>query len=161
MVKLYKLKLKGLRMGTRMNNLKAFFSDARTRSIYIITFAILIVGVLAGYFIFREATTTPKTNVSIVNAPGGLNNEPGTTAPSAQYEKLLEQENLQKAKEAKQTGGSAIPTIIRESDVDKGQLAQLPNIASNLTPLQMALNDVTRNGCDPKALQQPLKLEPR
>lgn len=90
------------------------FKNIRTRSIIIVTACILIFGFLYGFMrltnkkIAVENTSIQlKETPDIDSVPGGLKNP-----PSADYQRLQAQQNLEQAAIAEKTGASVIPTLI-------------------------------------------------
>src|SRR5437879_3315702 len=100
-------------MAGKKENLKSLFTNTRTRVIIIFTAALLITAVAIGVYKLKFANqpVTAGANVSI--SPGGIQSIPGTLNPTVQYAKLQQIQNVNQAATALQTGGSAIPTIIR------------------------------------------------
>lgn len=107
-------------MATRKDNLKSLFSNTRTRVIIIFTAALMVFAVVVGIIKIRSASTGPQTEVSITTGPGGIQSIPGVLNPTAQYAKLQEEQNVNQAQKAEQSGGSAIPTIIRTQAIGEG-----------------------------------------
>lgn len=107
-------------MASRKENLKSLFSNTRTRVIIIFTVILLVLAVTIGYLKLRSSTEGPLSSAAVSNAPGGIQSIPGVLDPTAQYAKLQEEQNVTQAQTAEQTGGSAIPTIIRTQALGEG-----------------------------------------
>lgn len=106
-------------MASRKENLKSLFSNTRTRVIIIFTLVLLIFAIVIGYVKLRNAATDSSTSSSVTSAPV-IQSIPGVLDPTAQYAKLQEEQNLTQAVKAENTGGSAIPTIIRTQAIGEG-----------------------------------------
>lgn len=108
-------------MAGRKENLKALFTNTRTRVIIVFTMVLLILAVLIGVFKFLRSSTpaelAPTANVA--NAPS-LQSIPGALEPTPQYAELQEEQNRRQAEEAEKKGSSAIPTIIRTQSLGEG-----------------------------------------
>ncbi|KTD65832.1 type IVB secretion system protein DotG/IcmE [Legionella shakespearei] len=107
-------------MASRKENLKSLFSNTRTRVIIIFTVILLVLAVTIGYFKLRGSTEGPLSSAAVSSAPGGIQSIPGVLDPTAQYAKLQEEQNVTQAQQAEQSGGSAIPTIIRTQALGQG-----------------------------------------
>ena len=99
-------------MGVRAENIKGLLKDTRSRTILVITFVALLIAVVIGYFVFRKEVAGPGATADISQSPGIASVPTGAQA-SPEYARLVQQANIQRAKQAHQTGGSAIPTIIK------------------------------------------------
>ncbi len=99
-------------MASRKENLKSLFSNTRTRVIIIFTFVLLLLAVVIGYIRLHNSGGDALSS-EVTNAPGGIQSIPGVLDPTAQYAHLQQQQNIEQAQAAEQSGGSAIPTIIR------------------------------------------------
>ncbi|ETO92534.1 type IVB secretion system protein DotG/IcmE [Legionella oakridgensis] len=102
-------------MAGKKENLKALFTNTRSRVIIIFTAVLLIIAVLIG--VIRFSASTSRTGLTagaqVGTAPVGIQSIPGSMDPTAQYAALQAQQNVEQAKQAAEEGGSAIPTIIR------------------------------------------------
>lgn len=107
-------------MASKKDNVKALFSNTRTRVIILFTLVLLIFAVVVGYFKLRQVNPGPATSASVGKAPTGIRSIPGVLDPTAQYAKLQEEQNVTQATQAQQSGTSAIPTIIRTQAIGKG-----------------------------------------
>ena len=147
-------------------NLQALFSNTRARVIILFTFALMLLAVAIGvYKISRSAMhTNGETSLNVV--PTGIQSLPGGLNPTIQYAKLQQQQNVEQAKRAEQTGASAIPTIIRTQSFgdginsilgpDQGSLGFLGlNTQNNAGPSEQgAWNQSLRSHhCDKESIQ--------
>jgi intracellular multiplication protein IcmE len=107
-------------MAGRKENLKSLFSNTRSRVIIIFTGVLLVLAVVIGYIKLRAINTGPSAEATLSNAPGSIQSIPGVLDPTAQYARLQEEQNVSQAKQAEQSGGSAIPTIIRTQALGQG-----------------------------------------
>jgi intracellular multiplication protein IcmE len=105
-------------MASRKENLKALFSNARTRLIIVFTLSLLFITILIGYFKFSSAIQGPEATATVSTAPT-VRSIPGSTEPIAEYAQLQEKQNVDQAQQAQKTGQSAIPTIIRSHAIDE------------------------------------------
>lgn len=101
-------------MKLQFKNMIYLFKNIRTRSIIIVTGCILIFGFLYGFMrltnkkIAVENTSIQlKETPDIDSVPGGLK-----SPPSADYQRLQAQQNIEQAAIAEKTGASVIPTLI-------------------------------------------------
>ena len=100
----------------KLTNLKALMSNSRTRVIFIVTLAVMVVAFVVAFSFFTHDSgvassslgSTPQINAVV----GGFDK-----APTPQYAKLQQEQNAQQAQHALQTGGTAIPTIIQAQDL--------------------------------------------
>ncbi|KTD67793.1 protein IcmE (DotG) [Legionella steelei] len=107
-------------MAGRKENIKSLFSNTRTRVIIIFTAVLLVIAVVVGYIKLKSIGTGPSAQATLGHAPGGIQSIPGVLNPTAQYAKLQEEQNVNQAQKAEQSGGSAIPTIIRTQSLGEG-----------------------------------------
>ena len=108
-------------MAGRKENLKALFTNTRSRVIIIFTTLLLITAVVIGISKFTASTNVGQlATASLSNAPAGIQSIPGALDPTVQYAKLQEIQNITQAQAALKTGGSAIPTIIRSQSLGEG-----------------------------------------
>lgn len=108
-----------------MSNIGNLFADARTRTIILLTFVLIIVGVSVGYFALRGVAGGADSKAQVTNVPGGIESIPGSVNPTVQYAQLQQQQNVEQAEAAKRRGKSAIPTIIRTETIAPGQQVPL------------------------------------
>ncbi len=108
-------------MAGRKENLKALFSNTRSRVIIIFTVLVLLITVSIGLFKVLSITNpVSKTSVDLSNAPGGIQSIPGKKDQTAQYAALQQAQNVSQARNAAATGKSAIPTIISTQGFGEG-----------------------------------------
>lgn len=105
----------------RMKNLAGLFTEGRTRVIIIVTAILLIIGVVIGISMIKRHGPGPAEKASVQGAPT-LASVPGgfDKQVTAQYAKLVEQQNVQKAETASKGTTSAMPTIIRSGSFQQG-----------------------------------------
>lgn len=108
-------------MKFQLQNITNLFKNIRTRTIIIATGCILIFGFLYGYMHFTNRkvpleTTSIQLNESpnIESIPGGLKK-----SPSADYQRLQEQQNIEQAALAAKTGVSTIPTLLNSNQFNQ------------------------------------------
>lgn len=120
-------------MGQRTKNAIAVFSDSKARGIIIILIILVIVAFVIGYFKLRSTGTAGiAAGAALPSTPSNIRAVPGVGEPSREYIKLQEQQNVQQAEQALQTGKSAVPTLTRVTYVN----------TNNLTS-----DEVTKAGC--------------
>ncbi|HBI21224.1 MAG TPA: type IV secretion protein IcmE [Legionella sp.] len=107
-------------MADKKENIKALFSNSRTRVIIIFTALLLLAMVVIGYIKFNSNAVGPSTGASLSRGPVGIRSIPGSQDQTAQYAALQESQNVEQATEAVKKGSSAIPTIIRSQAFGKG-----------------------------------------
>lgn len=107
-------------MAGRKENLKSLFSNTRSRVIIIFTAVLLILAVVIGYVKLSSINSGPAASAELNSAPGNIQSIPGVLDPTVQYAKLQEEQNITQAQKAEDTGGSAIPTIIRTQALGQG-----------------------------------------
>lgn len=106
-------------MASRKENIKSLFSNTRTRVIIVFTVLLLFVTILIGYIKLSKSTQADLSS-QVTRSPGNIQSIPGTSDPTAQYAQLQEQQNVEQAQQAINTGSSAIPTIIRTQEIGQG-----------------------------------------
>lgn len=107
-------------MASRKENLKALFTNTRSRVIILFTAVLLVIAVLIGVIRFTATTSQDDLSGTQVTGAPGIQSIPGTINPTAQYAALQAKQNVQQAQQAAKTGGSAIPTIIRTQAFGEG-----------------------------------------
>ncbi len=109
-------------MAGRKENIKALFSNTRSRVIILFTVVLLSIAVIIGIIKLTTSATAPGSGstANLTNAPTGMQSIPGSMDPTAQYASLQQAQNVEQAKQAAVTGGSAIPTIIRSQAFGNG-----------------------------------------
>ncbi|TLY47236.1 MAG: hypothetical protein E6K54_06325 [Gammaproteobacteria bacterium] len=128
-------------MKLQLQNITNLFKNIRTRSIIIITGCILLFGFLYGFLHLTNkktgnASIQLKESPNIQSVPGGL-----TQSPSADYQRLQAQQNLEQAAIAEKTGSSAIPTLLDSNQFSQNQIGQGVNGRFPCTTMN--------NGCSP------------
>lgn len=107
-------------MANKKDNIKALFSNTRTRVIILFTLVLLIFAIIFGFFRL-SSTVNPESGASAdVGSVPGIRSIPGALNPTPQYAKLQEQQNVDQAETAAKAGTSAIPTIIRTQALGEG-----------------------------------------
>ncbi|KTD19359.1 protein IcmE (DotG) [Legionella lansingensis] len=112
-------------MAGKKENLKALFTNTRTRVIVIFTAVLLIIAVVVGVIRFRS-TVDVNGGPTVVGGVPAIQSIPGALDPTVQYAKLVEEQNVSQAQSALKTGGSAIPTIVRAQALGEGVQAVGP-----------------------------------
>ena len=107
-------------MADKKENIKALFSNSRSRVIIIFTVLLLLTMVVVGYIKFSSSPAGPNTGASLARGPAGIRSIPGAQNQTAQYAALQESQNIEQATEASKKGSSAIPTIIRSQAFGEG-----------------------------------------
>jgi intracellular multiplication protein IcmE len=108
-------------MASRKENIKALFSNTRSRVVIIFTLVLVLLAIVIGYFKFGSKTDVGSLgSASVASGPGAIQSIPGALDQTAQYAKLQEEQNVTQATKAVTTGGSAIPTIIRTKALGEG-----------------------------------------
>ncbi|GJM07223.1 MAG: hypothetical protein DHS20C10_09570 [marine bacterium B5-7] len=91
--------------------------NARTRVILIVAVVLAIVIVAVSYFSMRVKQLGIGSSASL-SAPPSIESIPGSDKATAQYIKIQEKQNQDQAVQALHTGGSAVPTILRQTHFD-------------------------------------------
>jgi intracellular multiplication protein IcmE len=107
-------------MAGKKDNIKALFTNTRSRVVIMLTAFLLLATILFGYFKFKSPSSRVTTGADISASPGGIQSIPGSTNPTAQYASLQEKQNIDQAKVAVKSGLSAIPTIVRSENFGAG-----------------------------------------
>ena len=108
-------------MASRLENISQLFSNFRTRSIIIVTLAILGLAILVGIIrLVNAPKQSNAANTNLANAPS-QQTVPGLNQTSPEYENLQKELNQQRIQQAEQSGGSAIPTLTYQNDVSTQQ----------------------------------------
>lgn len=122
-----------------------FFSklDARARVfvLFLGIIGLVVLVYLLSVYLGGGATTVGPSKVA--SAPGGLQSIPGGTNLTAEYQRALNQANIQAAEAAKMTGGSAIPTQINTGVGGAGSCVICSDKSANVKNL---LSDWVRQG---------------
>lgn len=108
-------------MASRKENLKALFTNTKTRVIIVFTAVLLMTAVIIGYFkLTSTAGTGAAASADIAMVPGDIRSIPGALDPTPQYAKLVQQQNVSQAEVAMKKGTSAIPTIVKMQQLGEG-----------------------------------------
>lgn len=107
-------------MAGRKENLKALFTNTRTRVIIVFTVVLLLLAVIIGLFRLFKAVPEELAPSARLSSTPGIASVPGSQNPTPQYAKLQDEENRIQAEEAEKTGASALPTIIRTQALGEG-----------------------------------------
>lgn len=107
-------------MASKKENIKALFSNTRTRIIIAFTFILMITTIVIGFIKFGHSMNPFKGSSDVSQTPAGIESIPGALKQTAQYSALQSQQNLEQAQEAEKKGTSAIPTIIRSQAFGEG-----------------------------------------
>jgi len=101
-------------MAGKKENIKALFSNTRSRVIILFTLALVVVAIIIGVVkVSSTLSSSGTSSADLTNAPAGIQSIPGQLDPTPQYASLQQAQNLSQARQAVKSGGSAIPTIIR------------------------------------------------
>ncbi|MDF1678746.1 MAG: type IVB secretion system protein DotG/IcmE [Legionellaceae bacterium] len=101
-------------MAGKKENIKALFSNTRTRVIIIFTLTLLIATVVIGVVKMRSYNQRQLDSASKVKrVPVRISSIPGSQNQTAQYATLQNTQNIEQAEAANKSGASAIPTIIK------------------------------------------------
>jgi len=108
-------------MAGKKDNIKALFKNTRTRIIILFTVILLIASVVIGYFkLSSSGGFLDRGSANVGRAPGGIRSIPGQLNQTEQYAALQNKQNVDQAEAAKQSGSSAIPTIIKTQAFGEG-----------------------------------------
>ena len=101
-------------MAGKKENIKALFSNTRTRVIILFTLILLVTCVLVGLYKFRVLNKTDAlSSANVKHIPTNIHSIPGSLDQTEQYATLQNKQNIDQAASATKSGGSAIPTIIK------------------------------------------------
>lgn len=110
-------------MKLQLQNIANLFRNVRSRSIILVTGFILLFGLLYGVMHFfnkkepvADASVQLKDSPTIGSVPGGLQQ-----SPTADYQRLQTQQNLEQAENAEKTGASSIPTLLDSNQFEQNQ----------------------------------------
>ena len=108
-------------MAGKKENIKALFSNTRSRVIILFTVMLLLFAVIVGVVRFTSSMRTAAlSGADLAGAPTGIRSIPGSSNPTAQYASLQASQNQEQAAAAAKQGSSAIPTIIRSQAFGEG-----------------------------------------
>lgn len=123
------------KIGMGIGNVKAQLGNPRTRLVFFGTFALIFVVMVVAWLIFvRKSNSAEQQLASAVAAPPQAQSSAGTPdqQTSAEYDRLVAQNNAKMAEEALNSGGSAIPAPRAGAAASDIQIGPQP-IASNPT----------------------------
>lgn len=107
-------------MASKKENIKALFSNTRSRVIILLTIFLMFVTIFVGYLKFKSPVPEDVSGASVSGGPGRISSIPGAINPTAQYASLQEKQNVEQAQKAVKGGSSAIPTIVRSQAFGAG-----------------------------------------
>jgi intracellular multiplication protein IcmE len=107
-------------MAGKKENIKALFSNTRTRVIILFTIVLVVTTVLIGVFKFRAVGQNLAGDVNLNRTPTKIHSIPGRQDQTAQYAELQNKQNIDQAATASKKGSSAIPTIIKTQAFGEG-----------------------------------------
>ncbi len=108
-------------MPSSKENLKALFTNTRSRIIIVFTFVVLLLAFVIGVVKYEMALMGPiESNTDLTRAPAGISSIPGALNQTKEYAALQAKQNQQQAATALKSGSSAIPTIIRSQAFGQG-----------------------------------------
>jgi len=107
-------------MAGKKENIKALFSNTRSRIIIVFTVLLIITTVVVGFVKFNKSLNPLGGASGVGRTPAGIASIPGAMNQTAQYAALQSQQNVEQAEEAAAKGTSSIPTIIRSQAFGEG-----------------------------------------
>lgn len=107
-------------MAGKKENIKALFSNTRTRIIIVFTLFLVITTIVVGFVKFSNKYGDLNVKTDVSRSPESIESIPGALNQSEQYATLQNQQNVDQAEKAAEKGGSAIPTIIRSQAFGDG-----------------------------------------
>ncbi|MDP3561464.1 MAG: type IVB secretion system protein DotG/IcmE [Legionellaceae bacterium] len=107
-------------MAGKKENIKALFSNTRTRIIIVFTLILLLTTIIIGFVKFGKSLDPFGDSSDVSRAPAGIESIPGARNPTDEYVALQQKQNIQQAEQAQAKGTSAIPTIIRSQAFGDG-----------------------------------------
>ncbi|MDF1645980.1 MAG: type IVB secretion system protein DotG/IcmE [Legionellaceae bacterium] len=108
-------------MAGKKENIKALFSNTRTRVIILFTVILLLASVVIGVIKIRAFNqSNVKSTANVKKVPTGIRSIPGSLNQTAQYATLQNKQNIDQAESATKSGASAIPTIIKTQAFGEG-----------------------------------------
>lgn len=107
-------------MAGKKENIKALFSNTRTRIIIVFTLLLVIATIVIGFVKFSNKYGALDVKTEVSRSPGSIESIPGSLHQTEQYATLQNQQNVDQAAKAMEKGGSAIPTIIRSQAFGEG-----------------------------------------
>ncbi|BBB15112.1 component of the Dot/Icm secretion system. Major component of a channel [Candidatus Rickettsiella viridis] len=133
-------------MNLKLQNITHVFKNVRTRSIIIVTVLILLFGFLLGFkHLINRTAPAADSSVQLKDAPSDIQSVPGglQQSPSADYQRLQQQQNLQQAALAEKTGASVIPTLLDSSEFNSQSQNQLGGCTSCCKPCACCENNAS------------------
>ncbi|MDP3705629.1 MAG: type IVB secretion system protein DotG/IcmE [Legionellaceae bacterium] len=107
-------------MAGKKENIKALFSNTRSRIIIVFTVIMILATVVIGFVKFNKSMGPLGGSSGAATSPGGIKSIPGALDQTAQYSALQSQQNTEQAEQAVAKGTSSIPTIIRSQAFGEG-----------------------------------------
>ena len=107
-------------MAAKKENIKALFTNTRSRVIILFTISLIMIAVIVGAIKLSGLGTTSNKSTASLREATSIQSIPGSMNPTAQYAALQEKQNLEQAVSASKAGSSAIPTIIRSQSFGEG-----------------------------------------
>lgn len=108
-------------MAGKKENIKALFSNTRTRVIILFTIILVVVSITIGFLkVTGIAKVSDNASGNIQKVPTGIKSIPGSLDQTAQYAALQQKQNEDQAELAQKKGSSAIPTIIKTQAFGEG-----------------------------------------
>ena len=107
-------------MAGKKENIKALFTNTRSRVIILFTVIVILIAVIVGFVKFSSIMRPSAESSASVGGVPSIQSVPGAINPTAQYVSLQETQNVQQAEQAATSGNSAIPTIIRTQAFGEG-----------------------------------------
>ncbi len=111
-------------MAGKLKNLSNAFKDAKSRTILLILFVIMIIALLVGYFGFTRTEQVGATSRVSLQITPKVQSLPGTGEASREYIRKQQDESFQRAQRAAKEGGSAVPSLTRGSYVGPSEFSQ-------------------------------------
>ncbi|MFM0265521.1 DotG/IcmE/VirB10 family type IV secretion system protein [Paraburkholderia sediminicola] len=125
----------------KLENIKGAMGDGRTRGIYIASLALMIVAaVVAAVMYSRSQGRARSAETSQVAAVPDVTPNPaanGAAQPSTKWDQLVAQKNYDEAQQARQSGGSAVPSA-RPTSSDQPAPQPGSNGSAAASPAQSA-----------------------
>lgn len=108
-------------MTEKLKNITGLFKNTRTRIIILLTIFLVVGSIVVGMYVLGGRTGVSPGGASLVSPSAHITAVPGGMEPTTQYAKLVEEHNIKQAEEAKKTGKSVLPTIVRFQKYGEGQ----------------------------------------
>ena len=108
-------------MAGKKENIKALFTNTRSRVIIIFTIIFFVTAVTIGFIKLNSVyRPSPTAGSAAVAGTPEIQSIPGVINQTSQYASLQETQNIEQAQRANKSGKSAIPTIIRSQAFGQG-----------------------------------------